>query len=144
MGCGEAYTHFRRCLGNKAKKLGEAHLLPGSVRVYILPKECHLLEALVTQVADFFQYTFHVAASFTSTGIRNNTVVAEVVAAAHDADESAYLVSESYALWYYVAVCLGDRQFGIDGLVSQFCLGNQVGKGHVGIGAGNEVNAVFV
>ena len=77
------------------------------VAVYILPKQCNLLESLIPQIAHFAEDALHIAASLSSAGIGYYAVVAEIIAAAHDTDESSYLVADADTLRNHVLIGLG-------------------------------------
>ena len=63
------------------------------VRVDILSQQRHFLVSFLFEVFYFLQDTFYVAASLTSPGIRNDAVMAEVVASAHDGDKARDVVA---------------------------------------------------
>ena len=109
-----------------------------TVGVDILSEQGHLLEAAVAQVAHLAEDALHVTAALASAGIGNDTVVAEVVAASHDADKTANL-GAMQTLGHHIAVGFRGGEFGVDGLVAQFCLCEEVGQGEIGIRSGHQI-----
>ena len=110
---GEAYTHVWHCLGYHVKELGEGKTAflalarwRETVAVYVLSQQGNFLEATLLQIANLTQDALGIAAAFTSTGIRHDAVVAEVVATTHDAYETAHSVATD-ALRHDVTVGLG-------------------------------------
>ena len=131
MGGGETYAHVGHGAGDGAEQLGEKHGLSvggiETVGIDVLAEECHLATTMLLKVADFGQNALHVAAAFTATGIGDNAVMAEIVAASHNADKAAYFGTME-ALGHDIAVGFGQRKLDVDGLVPHFGLGNEVGK----------------
>ena len=171
MGGGEAHPHLRHSTCHKAKQLGEGPLpapplgeclclaalgsfngneaLPqrgsgegASVAVHILPEQCDLLVATGLQVAAFAQDALHVATAFAASGVGDDAVVAEVVAAAHDADE-ARDVRSADALRHDIAVSLCGGELHVDSLLPAFHLCDEVGQRHIGIGAHYDVGMIL-
>ena len=97
---GEAYTHIRYSLGYHVQEFGEGKTTflalarwRETIAVYVLSQQGNLLETTVVQVAHLMQDALGIAAALTSTGIRHDAVVAEVVATTHDAYETAHSVA---------------------------------------------------
>ena len=114
-----------------------------SVRVHVLPQQRHLLVATALEVAHFAQNALHIARPFTASGVGHDAVVAEVVAATHDAHIAAN-VGAADALGHDVAIGLRSGELDVDGLVPGFGLGDEVGQREVGIGACHEVGMMVV
>ena len=70
--------------------------------------------------------------------------MAEVIAAAHDADEASDAVAQADALRHNVAVGLSSRELNVDGFVTRLSLSNKVRQREISVGACNEVGAIFV
>ena len=144
---GEADTHLRDRSGHPLQQLWETGLLPlgicGPIAVDILSQESHLPESSVPQVHAFAQDTLHVPAPLPSARVGYYTIMAEVVASAHDAYKSAYVCTAN-TLGHHIAVGLGERQFHIDGFLSAFHLCHQVGQGHIGIRASHKVHMMLL
>ena len=129
----EAHAHLRSLVSHHAQQFGKRHTaldaLSGrrqSVAVHVLPQERNLLESAVAQIPNLLQYALHIAGAFPSAGVRHDAVVAEVVASAHDANESANLASAD-ALRHDVAVGLRRREFDVHGVAAVLALGDKVG-----------------
>ena len=83
----ETDTHLRCTLCHKGKELWESHFLV-MVAVHVLTKERNLLVSTILQVLHLVEYALYLTASLTSTSVRHDAVVAEIVASTHDADKS--------------------------------------------------------
>ena len=94
------------------------------------------------QVTELVEYTLWLTAALATAGVGHNAVGAKVVAAAHDRDEAAHLAA-AHAGGYHVAIGLGGREVGVDGLVTRLGTGSERGQLQVGIGAGHDVDVVF-
>ena len=145
---GEADAHVGSLVGNEAKQFWKKYLSTllsplSSIRIYILPQQRYFLETTVAQVAHFAQDALHIATALTTTGIGHDAVVAEVIAATHDADKSANLVAEGHALRHHVAIGLSGRQFDVDGLMSRFCLSDKIRQRQIGIGTCHQVDTML-
>ena len=150
VGCGEAHAHIGHALRHLVQQFGERaaafDALSGrrqTVAVHVLSEQCHLLEATVVQVLHLAQDALHVARAFASASIGYDTVVAEVVAATHDAHETAHAVATD-ALRHNVAVGLSGAQLDVHGVLSVLALRNHVRQIEVGVGAANEVGEVVL
>ena len=95
------------------------------------------------QVATLAQDAFHVAAPFAASGVRHDAVVAEVVASAHDADETRD-VRTTDALRHNVAIGLCRRELHVDGLMPAFHLSDEVGQREIAVGTSHEVGIVLL
>ena len=113
------------------------------VGVDVLSQQGDFFESALAEVAHFGQDALNVAAAFAPARVRHDAVVAEVVATAHDADESAY-VSRMQTLRNDVFVGLGGGQVDVDSLLAQFGRGKELGQGEVGIGTGHQVGMVVL
>ena len=85
-----------------------------SVAVDVLSEQCHLFEAVVVEVAYLGKDALHVARALASTGVRHDAVVAEVVAATHDAHEATDVVAAD-TCGDDAAVGLCRREVDVDG-----------------------------
>ena len=147
---GEAHAHVGHGTGHQAQQLGKRSAVgrtlaigQQSVAVHVLAQQSHLFESLVVQVAHLLEYAFHVAATLTAAGKGHDTVVAEVVAAAHDAHETADAVA-SNALGYHVAVGLRGREGHVHGRQSVLRGGHHLGQVQVRVGTANQVGMVVL
>ena len=104
MGCGETHSHLRNFLSYKAQELRESRSF-AQVGVHILPQQGDFFVASISQVATFAQDAFHIPAAFTTSSIGHDAIVAEVVAASHNADETADVWSAD-SLRHDVAISL--------------------------------------
>ena len=138
----EADAHLGGFLGHAAEKVSKRSSL--LIRIHILPQQRHFLETTVAQVAHLAQDALHVARALAAASVGHDAVVAEVVAAAHDAHEAANLMAQANTLGHHVAVGLGGRQINVDGLVPQLGLRHEVGQRHIGVGAGHEVGTILL
>ena len=150
VGCGEADAHVGHALSHLVQQFGKRtsafDALSGwskTVAVDVLTQESHLLESLVVQILHLSQYAFNVARALTSSCVGHNAVVAEVVAASHDAHEAAH-ASCTDSLRNYVAVGFGGREFDIAGVLSVLALRYHVGQVEIRVGSAHEVGVVVV
>ena len=108
--CGEAHHHSFGGIGYHPEECGKIHFIPLGVFVeigiYILPKKCYLLEPFRAQIGEFVEDTLRLATAFPAAGVRHDAVAAKIVAAAHNADKSAYLVVPE-TRGYHIAIGLG-------------------------------------
>ena len=146
----EPHTHIRHALGHLAEQFGERRpvLRPSAVRqqsvgVDVLPQQRDLFEALVVQVVYLLQDAFHIARAFTATGEGHDAIMAEVVAAAHDAHEAGHPVAAD-ALRYDITVGLGGRQLDVHRIHAVLALCNHVGQVEVGVRAAYQVGVVIL
>ena len=95
------------------------------------------------QVAHFGKYALYVARALTTTGERNYAVVAEVVAAAHDADEAADAVT-AYSSRNDVAIGLSLREHHVHGRSAILHLSYHVGKAQIGVRTAHQVGMVVL
>ena len=108
-----------------------------------MSEQGHLLVATALEVAHLGQDALEVAAALTAAGVGHDAIVAEIVATAHDAYETAQ-VAATDALGHDVAIGFREREFGVDGLVTEFGLRHEVGEGEISVGASHEVAVVVV
>ena len=88
---GETDTHVRYGFGHEAKEGGEVDgfaILFEAIGVHVLTEEGHFLVTLGGEVEHFVEDAFHITASLTSTGIRNDAIMAEIVTTTHDAHKA--------------------------------------------------------
>ena len=95
------------------------------------------------QVGHLAQDALHIARPLAATGVGHYAVVAEVVAAAHDADEAAD-VGQANALRHDVTVSLRLAEGNVDGVVASLALGYHVGQVEVAVGPADQVGVVVV
>ena len=140
------HAHVGNSLGHQAQQSGESHFCgsrEGSIRVDVLSQQGYFFKTPFAQIVHLAQDALHVARALTSTGVGHDAVVAEVVAATHDAHETANFLSVQ-PLGHNVAVGLAGRKFNVDGLMACFGLGDKVGQREIAVGAGHEVGMVAV
>jgi len=150
IGSGEAHAHLRHLACHHAQQFSEAHsalhALSGwrkPVAVHVLPQQRHFLETSVAQVSHLAQYALHVAAALPAPRVGHDAVMAEVVASAHDAHESAHLVRAD-SLRHHVAIRLRLRQFYVYGIVSVLTLGNHVRQVKIAVGTAHQVGVMVL
>ena len=150
VGCGEADAHVGHALCHLAQQFGKRasafNALSGwsqTVAVDVLAQKGYLLESLAVQILHLSQYAFNVARALTASCVGHNAVVAEVVAASHDAYEAAH-ASCTDSLRDDVAVGFGSREFDVAGVMSVLALCYHIGQVEVGVGAAHEVGVVVV
>ena len=147
---GEAYTHVRYSLGYHVQEFGEGKTAfltlarwRETIAVYVLSQKGNLLETTVVQVAHLSQDALGITAALTSTGIRNDAVVAEVVATTHDAYETAHSVATD-ALRHDVTVGLGLGKFDVDGVGSHLALRNHIRQVEIAVWSTDQVGIVVL
>lgn len=147
VGSGEADTHIGCGFSHDGEKVGEIHVVAGgvlaAVGVDVLPEQSHLLEASGAQIGHFVENTLHLARAFASAGVGHDAVGAEIVAAAHDAHETAHSVACD-SQGDDVAVCLRAAEFDVDCLFACFGGGDEIRQVEVGVGTRHEIYAVVV
>ena len=147
---GEAYSHIRYSLGYHVEEFGEGKTAffalarwRETITVYILSQQGNFLEATLLQIANLTQNTLCITAALTSTGIRHDAVVAEVVATTHDAYETAHSVATD-ALRHDVAVSLGLGKFYVDGVGAHLALRNHIRQVEIAVWSANQVGIVVL
>ena len=129
MGSSKPHPHLRRCLCHHTEQLWEGHFKAvgrGMIGIHILSQQCHLLETSRLQVGHLTEDTVHIARALTTTSVGHDAIVAEIVAATHDAHKSTNMAAGD-TLWHHIAVCLGGGKFDIDGFLSHLSLRDEVG-----------------
>ena len=119
----ESDAHIRHRLSHSSEQLREVNLrslsLGGLIRVHILSQQRHLFETLCLQVLHFVQDAADVPASLTSSGVRHDAIMAEVVAATHDAHKPGNAITTD-TFGYDVLISFCCRQLNIDGFLASF------------------------
>ena len=121
----KTHTQGWNLLGNTTQQLRETYLFK-TIAVDILPQQGDLFKSSVTQVTYLAEDAFHITATLASPSVRNNTIMAEIVTATHDADKATNL-GAMQALRYDIPIGLAGWQFNIDGLMACLSLGYQIG-----------------
>ena len=114
----KADSHGGNGFGNNGKKLRKTYVAT-LVAVDILPKQCNFLITFFLQILYFVQDAIYFSASLSAASVRDYTIVAEVVASAHNADKSANTIATN-AFGNDIAVGLCCAEFYIDGFFSYF------------------------
>ena len=146
MGGGEAYAHVGRGFGHGREKTGEGYGRRSVGRlevvgVDVLPQESHLTVAFGAEVGKFGQNGAEFAGAFATAGVRHYAVAAEIVAAAHDRDESSDEIS-GQAHGEDIAVGLRGAQRDVDGFLSRFGGSEERGEVEIAVRAGHKVDSV--
>ncbi len=142
----EAYAHVGGGVGHNAEQVGKVGaflslFVAVPVAVDVLTEQGDFLESLAAQVGHLVENALHAAATFAATGIGDDAVGAEIVAAAHDADE-ARDAAVADARRDDVAVGLGCGELHVDGFLALLGSCDEVGKVEVRIRSGHEVGAL--
>ncbi len=141
----KSHSHIGSGLGHHCEQCGKVDR--NAVRacivvgIHILAKQRHLLESAFTQIGQFAQYAFSLAAALTASGIGHYAVGAEVVASAHDADEARHSVAGNLHR-YYVTVGFGCGKFYIYSLLTRLHRCKQRRQVEIGIRAGHKIHSV--
>ena len=142
MGCGIADAELRTDQCHLLQQVGEVdHRIIGIfpvIGIHVLAEERNLLIAGLKDLAGFPDDGLGVAGTFGASGIRDDTVGTDIVAAAHDRNEGGYavLVDPDRA---DVAVGLFMGKEDIDLRTVRSHVTQQLRKGPVGIRAGDQV-----
>ena len=139
---GKSYAHSRHGVCHLSEQVGEADVLL-AVAVHILPQQCHFFESALLQVLHFAQNALYIAATLASSRVGNNAVVAEIVAATHDGNKTAY-VRSAKPLRNDVAIRFGGRKFHVDGLLPTLHLSHQLGQRQVCVGSDHQICVIFL
>ena len=131
---------------HRGKESGKTEFFAGrgvgiEIAVHVLSQKRDLAEAAGAEVGKLVEYALRLARALAAAGIRHDAVGAEIVASAHDADESRHSV-RAYSHGNHVAVSLGGAEFYADGGMSGLHRLEKRREVEIGIGAGHEVNAV--
>ena len=150
VGCGETHTHIWYTLchlaqqfGKRASTFNALSCRSESITVYILTKKRYLLESTVVQVLNLTQYAIYVARTFTTTCVRHDAVVAEVVATTHNANKTTYTIGTN-ALWYNVAIGLGSRQLYVASVSSILALCNHIWQIKIRVGTAHQIGMMII
>ena len=99
IGSSEAHPHIGHSPRHLCQELGERNAIVGplaigqqTIGIDILTKECHFLEAFIVKIPHLAENALHVARPLTATGVGNDAIMTEVVAATHDADEARHTI----------------------------------------------------
>ena len=95
------------------------------------------------QVFHLAQYAFHVARAFPASCKRHDAIVAEVVAATHNAHEARYTIAAD-ALWHDVAVGFGGRKVYVHCVVSVFAACYHLGQVQIRVGSANQIGMMVL
>ena len=148
---GEAHAHLRHGLRDEGEEAGEVDGVvvadrgrgrTPAVAVHVLPEQRQLLVPTVAKVAAFGKYGSHVARAFPAAGVGHDAVVAEVVAAAHDADKARQTATVG-AKRHHVAVGLRQRQLSVDSLLPHLALRDERGQVEIAVRAGDKVGMMI-
>ena len=95
------------------------------------------------QVFYLSEDALRITAALPASGVWHDAVVAEVVAATHDAHEAAHLLSADTHR-HDVAVGLGGGEFDVDGVAAVLTLGYKVGQSEIAVGTAHEIGVMVV
>ena len=134
----EAHAQTGACLRHQLQQCGEVAVFV-FIGIDVLPQQGNLLVALLRAVAGLADYGMIVTAALGAAGVGHDAVGADVVASAHDGDESGNSV----------AVETNGNDFGVGFFARQLDVDlrrvgtgvlQQHGKGAVGVGAGHDIH----
>ena len=146
MGGGETYAHVGSGFSHHLQQRREIHfssiLIFIEITVDILSEKCRLPETALTKVGEFAENRFRFAATFAATGVRYNTVGAEIIASAHDGYEASDACPDT--LRHDIAVCLSLGQHRIYGGLT--CLGSshEIGDIKIRVRTSHDIHPMFL
>ena len=147
MGSGETHAHPVGLVCHQPQKFRERNSLSVGplmeVRIHILPQKRDFLIPALFQIPHLIQDAFHIPAAFPSTRVRHNTIMAKIVAAAHDTDKTGNMRA-AHTLRNHILISFRHGQFHVDGLMPQLHLGYQVGQGQISVGACHYIHMVIL
>ena len=113
------------------------------IAVDVLSQKGDFLESFVVEVTHFAQDTLHVARTLTATGIGHDTIVAEVVAAAHDAHKTAHM-GRPHAQGHDIAIGLSGGQLYIHGWLTDLYGCHHLGQMEIAIRTTHEIGMMVL
>ena len=143
---GEADTHMRYGSGHKAeegREVDDFTVLLKAIGIDILTEEGYFLIALGREVEHFVEDAFHIAAPFTSTSVRNDAIVAEIVTTTHNAHKARNVIATN-AGRNHIAISLCSRKLYVDGLLTGFYRCYQFRKRKISIRSYHEIHVMIV
>ena len=147
MGSGETHAHPVGLVCHQPQKFRKRNSLSVGplmeVRIHILPQKRDFLIPALFQIPHLIQDAFHIPAAFPSTRVRHNTIMAKIVAAAHDTDKTGNMRA-AHTLRNHILISFRHGQFHVDGLMPQLHLGYQVGQGQISVGACHYIHMVIL
>ena len=118
---------------------------PTIVTIHVLSKKRHFLETSIAQITNLAEDTLYVTTTLTTSGVRYNTIMAEIVATSHNTNEAANS-GTMQTLGHNILVCLTCTEFNINSLMAclnslMACLGlsYQIGQREISIRTCNQV-----
>ena len=127
----------------QGREVDDFTILFKTIGVYILAQQSYFLIAFGRKVGYFIQDTFHITTTLTTTSIRHNAIVAEIVTSTHNAYKARNVVTTN-ARRDNIAISFGCREFHIDSLLAGFYRCYQFGKSQICVGTCHQIHMMVL